>query len=215
MSNQTKIQENKEYWDVKRSGEKLLWRLSPDDDGKFKSFTPNLKDYNALKSVLGWINRQTSKNVDNNVLFAKLYIYHLTMNIRHYGTTVLNEFPTNDLLRLLDTPLNLFYKSFHQDLHGNQLNKLVEYSDINKLVDEQINRIQSGLINKRGSDGVIRSMTVEERSEAIALEELKRVGADEQQKVISDLQNYKKTFTLDFVSSKLANEVSEALNRFS
>lgn len=108
-------------WDIKSAGERLLWRFK-----QGKAFKPNDLDLDALKCLLSWVNRQTSENISNNQLFAKLYIYHLTMNIRYYETTVLNEFPVGDLHRLLSRPLSSFYKSFFIDIHNNQLNKLID-----------------------------------------------------------------------------------------
>lgn len=119
MTNQQKIEDNKAFWDIKKAGERLLWRFNAG-----KSFIPNDNDKMALKSVLGWVNRQASDNVENNQLFAKLYIYFLTQGLRYYETTVFDNAIQKELSALLDKPLALFYKAFIQDLYGNQLNKL-------------------------------------------------------------------------------------------
>lgn len=125
MPTVAEIQEKaRRKWDIKSAGERLLWRFKSG-----KSFVPNELDVDALTCVLSFINRQTSENIANNQLFAKLYIYHLTMNIRYYETTVLNEFPVGDLHRLLSKPLTSFYKAFYVDLHNNQLNKLVKVDE--------------------------------------------------------------------------------------
>lgn len=108
-------------WNLKESASRLLWRFKSK-----KGFTPNDNDINALNSVLKWINNQKKETLNNNHLFAKLYIYHLTMNIRYYETTVMCPTPQQDLHKILDYPLEYFYKSFINDLYNNQLNRLLD-----------------------------------------------------------------------------------------
>uniref|UniRef100_UPI003F6CBE99 hypothetical protein n=1 Tax=Polaribacter sp. TaxID=1920175 RepID=UPI003F6CBE99 len=121
MDNEKKIKDNKDFWDVDKSVKRLIWRLAPKENGQYFKFEPNENDFNALKSLLGSLDRDKKINVANNVLFAKLYIYHLTMNIRYFNTTVLENYPAQDLNRMLSKPLSMFYKSFHKDLQDNQL----------------------------------------------------------------------------------------------
>lgn len=124
MNNEKKIKQNKEYWDVKNSGKKLLWRLSPNKKGEYIAFKPTENDFNALKSLLGYINRVESKTIYNNQLFAKLYIMHLTQEIRKNETTIFNDFIFNELSNKLSLTLDLYYKAFYEDLCSNQLNRL-------------------------------------------------------------------------------------------
>lgn len=119
MNNQQKIDDNHKFWDVKKAGERLLWRFNAD-----KSFMPNDNDKLALKSVLAWINRQSSGIIENNELFAKLYIMHLIGDIRANKTTVFNDFIFRELSNQLSKPLILFYKAFYEDLAANQLTRL-------------------------------------------------------------------------------------------
>lgn len=118
--NQQKVKDAAAYWDVKKAGERLLWRFS------LKSFAPNEDDQMALKSVLAWINRNASENVNNNQLFAKLYVYFLTQEIRYNQATVLDEKLQKKVHSMLDKPLALFYKAFINDLYSSQFNKLKE-----------------------------------------------------------------------------------------
>lgn len=126
MDNNKKIKDNKSFWEVDKAVKRLIWRLSPKENGNYFKFEPNESDFNALKSILGSLDRNKKINIANNTLFAKLYIYHLTMNIRHFETTVLNSYPEKELKRMLDKPLEMFVQSFYNDLHNNQLNKLLK-----------------------------------------------------------------------------------------
>jgi hypothetical protein len=125
MNNIKKLADNKEFWNVKKAGEKLLWRLAPDKTGQHKAFKPNENDFNALKSILGMINRIEENNIANNVLFAKLYLNFLTQEIRYHETTVFNE----DIFSIVNAKLNFslesYYAAFINDLHGNQFNKIL------------------------------------------------------------------------------------------
>lgn len=111
--------------DLIKASSRLKWRFRK-EQGNFKHFTPNEKDVEALNCILNWINNQKKDTLNNNQLFAKLFIYQLTMNIRYFGTTVLDPIPQKDLSRILNTPLINFYKAFENDLYNNQLNTLLE-----------------------------------------------------------------------------------------
>ena len=124
--NKKKIVNNNAFWDVKKSGERLLWRFQQDEAGKFKSFTPNEKDYLALKSVLAWVNSQSSGILENSPMLAKLYLLQLVGYIRKNKTTVFNDFVFTEISNQLSKPLELFYTAFYEDLALNQLNRLDE-----------------------------------------------------------------------------------------
>ena len=134
MNNFKKLADNKTFWNVQKAGEKLLWRLSPQKNGEYKAFKPNESDFNALKSILGMINRIEKNNVANNRLFAKLYILFLTQEIRYHETTVFND----DIFTLVNAKLNYslesYYAAFMNDLHGNQFNRiLIDETEMDEL----------------------------------------------------------------------------------
>lgn len=124
MENEDKIRYSKEYWDVKNAGKRLLYKLSPMQNGKYRTFEVEEKDFNSLKSLLGYINRVENKTIYNNQLFAKLYIMELVGQIRENETTVFNDFLFKNISNQLSKPLELFYKAFYEDLCANQLNRL-------------------------------------------------------------------------------------------
>lgn len=112
-------------YDLKKAVQRFQWRFRV-KDGKYLPFNPTELDVEALNTLIGWINRQKKESLNNNVLFAKLFIYYKTQFIRNNETTVLDGFSTKELCRLLDTPLELFYEAFYNDLHDNQLNRLLK-----------------------------------------------------------------------------------------
>lgn len=123
-TNQQKIDDNNNFWDIKKAGNRLLWRFSEDKNGKMQSFSPNEEDVMALKSVLYWVNRQSSGLLDKHNLYAKLFILQLVGDIREKKTTVFNDFLFERLSCQLAKPLELYYTTFYEDLVSNQLNRL-------------------------------------------------------------------------------------------
>lgn len=121
---------SKQFWDVQKAGERLQWRFQKDEGGGYKSFTPNDNDAMALKSVLAWINRQSEGNVNNNELFAKLFIYHLTFEIRQFEASIFDKFIQTKICMLLDQPLMMCVKAFQRDLYLNQYKRLFEDENI-------------------------------------------------------------------------------------
>lgn len=124
-TNQQRIELEKKFWDVKKAGERLLWRFQK-TNGNYKAFTPNESDEIALKSVLSWINRNATENVNNNKLFAKLYIYFLTQEIRYNSATVFDSQLQKNINAKLAIELPLFYKAFISDLYGSQYARLTK-----------------------------------------------------------------------------------------
>lgn len=124
VTNQKKIEDNATFWDVEKAGKRLLWRFQKDENGNYKNFKINADDELALKSVLAWVNRQSSGVFDKQTLFAKLYLLQLIGSIRENKTTVFNEFVFVELSNQLSKPIELFYKAFYEDLCSNQLNRL-------------------------------------------------------------------------------------------
>ena len=138
MSNEEKIQYSKDFWDVKNSGKRLLYKLSPMKNGKYKTFEATEKDFNALKSLLGYINRVESKTINNNQLYAKLFIMELVGQIRENETTIFNNLLFERLSNQLGKPLELFYIAFYEDLCNNQLNRLTKKQVTDKEFKETI-----------------------------------------------------------------------------
>jgi len=135
MANEKKINDAQNYWNVKKAGNHLLFKLSP-YKGNFKNFKVTEEDFNALKSLLGYVNRVESGLVNNNQLFAKLFLMHLVGDIRENGTTIFNEFIFNNLSNQLSKPLALFYKAFYEDLCSNQLDNITEKNISNEDAQE-------------------------------------------------------------------------------
>ena len=112
-------------YNIKKAGEKLIWRLKPDDKGNYKAFKPNKNDFEALKVVLGHITSSLEKERLDNGLFAKLYIYTFCDFIRKFESDVLESEIKVQLDRLLSAPIETFYEAFNNDLNTIQLDRMI------------------------------------------------------------------------------------------
>ena len=136
-------------------------------NGKHRTFEVTEEDFNALKSLLGYINRVESKTIYNNQLFAKLYIMDLVGRIRKSGTTIFNSFLFKDISNQLARPLDDFYEAFYKDICSNQLNKLTEGT----------------FTDKEGNA------------------------------VVMDYKRFKETFSLEYMKTKIDEQMNKTLHR--
>lgn len=113
-------------YDIKKAAERLAFRFKQDEIGNSTSFRPNRDDVAALETIFGWIDRQKKETISNNTLFAKLYIYFFNQQIRYFETDSLDMICQKELSKLLDTPLDVYYKAFHKELHSSQISKICE-----------------------------------------------------------------------------------------
>jgi hypothetical protein len=197
---------------LKTAASRFQFRFSKDNKGEFRNFKPNKDDVEAINCILTWINNQKKDVIAKNNLFAKLLVYQYIQNIRHYGTTVLDDlnFAQRDLNKILSYPLKSMYKGFYNDLHNNQLNQLNKNLDVNVAIDNKVDRIRKGdleidnfLLDKYdGLENYIKNL------------ESEKITDEQQINVIKSLSDNKKTFTFDFVTDKLNDMVTEAYNKF-
>ena len=106
---------------LQKAIENLKRRLSTD-----KSFTPYPKDRESLNTIIDYINNQMKGNVNNNLLFAKLYIYTYNQFLKYYKSSIFDEITQKELHKLLDTDIELFYKAFKSQLEDNSIYDLIE-----------------------------------------------------------------------------------------
>lgn len=90
---------------LKESIQRLQWRFS-----QGKQFTPNQNDIDALNKVIDYINNSVKKEINENELFAKLYVKTLT----DYLTCLNNDVDASQkvISQLLNEPLINLYEKF-------------------------------------------------------------------------------------------------------
>ena len=197
---------------LKTAVSRFQFRFSKNDKGEFRNFKPNSDDVEAINCILTELNNRDEKMLVKNNLVAKLLIYQYTQNLRHYGTTVLSDFnlANADLCKVLEYPLESMCKSFHRDLHHNQLNKLIENSNVNDAIDKKVADIRTGkegveefvLTKYRGLENYIKHL------------ESEKITEEQQLNVVKNLQDYKKAFTFGHTKNKLMELVVNYCNEY-
>ena len=197
---------------LKKAASRFQFRFSKDNKGEFRNFKPNSEDVQALNCIFTEINKRDENTIAKNNLFAKLLVYQYTQNIRHYETTVLSDlnFALKDIHKILSYDLEAIYKGFYNDLHSNQLNRLVHNGNTNDNIDKKVAEIRNGemeiesfLLAKYGG--------VENYIEHL---ESGKITDEEQINVIKSLEQNKKTFTFAYVTDKLNELVTKCYNDF-
>jgi hypothetical protein len=95
-------------------------------DWLFKRFqTPNtIKpckfDFDCLTFLAEWCNREKENNIQENVLFAKLFCYVFIQEIQHYKDI---EFAQKSMKDILTLDLHSHYQLFTQKLNDVEFNK--------------------------------------------------------------------------------------------
>jgi hypothetical protein len=95
-------------------------------DWLFKRFqTPNtIKpckfDFDCLTFLAEWCNREKENNIQENVLFAKLFCYVFIQEIQHYKDI---EFAQKSMKYILTLDLHSHYQIFTQKLNDVEFNK--------------------------------------------------------------------------------------------
>jgi hypothetical protein len=197
---------------IKTAQKHFQRRFAKDSKGNFYTFKVESKDVEAINCIFTEMNKRDERTLAKNNLFAKLLVYQYTQNIRYHETTILSDLNLAqvELCKILEYPLESIYKGFYNDLHGNQLNRLVKYGEVNDGIDVKVAEIRDGklgvedflLAKHDGLEGYIKHL------------ESGKITDEEQINVIKSLQQNKKTFTFAYVTDKLNEMVTEAYNRF-
>jgi len=114
---------------IKNNVNWLYKRFKDAKESKYRSFKVSNNDFKAFLEVVEYIDILRDEKVAKNTLFAKLYIYHLNQIIDIYNTDVFEEIPQKELSKILDIPLEAYFKRFHEKLQTNWINSMA-----NKLV---------------------------------------------------------------------------------
>jgi len=102
-------------------------------DWLFKRFqSPTIKpckfDIDSLTFLAEWCNREKETNKQENILFAKLFVYVFIQEIQHYKDI---EFAQRSMAKILDLDLFSHYETFTQKLNDVEFNKYLISIGIN------------------------------------------------------------------------------------
>lgn len=91
---------------LKQSVNRLIWRFT-DSNSLKNGFKPNQTDVDALNSILEFINKTNETTVQENRIFAKMYISYFCLQLRVTQDFDLAQKKTN---HVLNTPLTTLYE---------------------------------------------------------------------------------------------------------
>jgi len=77
-------------------------------------------DQQALNTIIEWVNDQRKITLNENQLFAKLFIYLYNQILDRYQSTVFDKIPQVTISKLLKTDLEYFYQAFTDSLNSNE-----------------------------------------------------------------------------------------------
>ena len=121
---------------IKNSVNWIYKRFKDAKESKYSSFKVTENDIKTFLDIVRYIDIQREEKVAKNTLFAKLYVYHLNQLIDIYDTDVLENIPQKELSKLLNTPLDYYFTSFHNKIqnkwHDKMCDKIIQGKDIRK-----------------------------------------------------------------------------------
>ncbi len=123
---------------IKKQANYLYKRFKDAKESRYSSFKVNDNDFKALLDVVGYIDILIDEKVAKNTLFAKLYIYQLNQMMLIYGTDVLEDIPQKELSKILDTPLEYYFKAFHDKIKVRDNDKIIHKLKNGSLDDKKI-----------------------------------------------------------------------------
>lgn len=79
------------------------------------------KDIEAFKGIRDFVVRKNENQINNNQLFAKLYVYVYAQFLEKYNATVFDPIPQKELNKMLSKPLDLFIQSFTKNINESDM----------------------------------------------------------------------------------------------
>ena len=135
-------------FNIKKAGERLIWRLRPDSKGNYKPFKPNESDFKALETILGRITSESEAVRLNNVMFTKLFITSYKQIMLDYDTDVLDKNVKEILFKELRLPLHIYYERFNEFLQMGRMDSMLDKLKENGSTSLQIEDIKDCFSNE-------------------------------------------------------------------
>ncbi|MEL6305771.1 MAG: hypothetical protein AAFQ20_13405 [Bacteroidota bacterium] len=108
----------------KEAIQRLGWRF-----GNHKTFNVNQKDLDAWNTIIDYVNAQDETVINNNYLFAKLYMHEYRQQLERYGTDIYNDsIPQKEIHRFLERPMEFHYQRLTDYVNTSIANKVTEES---------------------------------------------------------------------------------------
>ena len=118
MKNSDKLKQKVEesrYTNINNS----IWLIQQGIIGKFKA---NRNEKIAFNTIAKFYNKNKKENLQNNELFAKMFIFTYSKFLTHFNTTIYDDIPSKELARLLYKPTSYFIERLTDELNDREIN---------------------------------------------------------------------------------------------
>ena len=106
---------------LRQAIERLTWQFTPDENGKFRTFTANETDRQSMNKILEHFKQSQEKTIQENLLFAKLYAYILGKLTCHYTDA---DQATKHLNSILKQPLTTTTQMLELELRAMEMRQV-------------------------------------------------------------------------------------------
>lgn len=195
--------------ETKKSLDRLKWRF-----GSNNAFRPNKNDAVALNHLIGYVQEKEKKQIVDNELFGKLYIWAYGQLLKFYGCTVFNKEPQKYLGELLTKSTGRIVEELKDQLNHSEMYTVFDLSGTKPFDHIHLTHLEH-FFREKGYDGE----TVKRKMDAIV--EKRNSSNEELQKVLEDFPEvkelmYKGKGIWDFatVSENMESMVNAAINTY-
>ena len=95
----------------------------------WNSTEPDIKAFNSIRDYFTLKNKE---QINNNLLFAKLYIYTYSQFLEKFNATVFDDIPQKELNKMLSMDLEAFIDAFTNKLNQSDLYEVIERLGLSK-----------------------------------------------------------------------------------
>ena len=103
---------------ITKALDRIFWR--------FQSIKGNETDQEALNTLAEFVNDKHNKQLQDNEMFAKAYVFMYAYFIKHYNTDIFDDIPQKELHRYLDQPMERIIERFKERLNEQELEHQVD-----------------------------------------------------------------------------------------
>lgn len=109
---------------IKKAIEHFQFKLS-------NVWKPTQPDIEAYNSIIEFVEEKHNNQINNNQLFAKLYISYYAEIIKYYQASVFDKEPQKALHKILDTPIEQLINDFVKKVNDIEVSNKMKLAGIN------------------------------------------------------------------------------------
>ena len=107
---------------ITKALERIFWR--------FQNIKGNETDQEALNTLAEFVNDKHNKQLQDNEMFAKCYVFMYAYFLKHYDTNIYDDIPQKELHRYLDQPMERIIERFKDRLNEKELEDYYKENNI-------------------------------------------------------------------------------------